>query len=156
MKKTLFLFFIALGALSCIGSEGPRGPQGPQGPKGEDGVTGKEIRDFNISASKWTKVVDSSSGKFLYYQALFTEFEELDDFIYNDAVILAYLEENDGGYLLQKPLPYTQVNEDSRGNLWQKNISYDFGYQSIAFNVTNSDFREDHPGPMTIRLIFIW
>ncbi len=154
MKKVLLFLSIILLSFSCTGPMGPEGPRGPQGVPGEDGNVGKLILDYTINSNDWERITDSN-GLFLYYQYVFDEFE-IDDYIYNDGVIVAYLEVAENNYTLQKPLPYIINNEDSQGNIWFQTIEYDYGVESICFYVKNSDFREDRPGNLNFRVAFVW
>ena len=159
MKKILFITasLVLLFFTSC---EGPMGPQGPQGRPGQDGLNGENgianrvILDYSIQSHHWERVEDNNK-QFLYYQVLINE-SELDEYVYNNAAIVAYLEYWENDYTIQKALPTITNHEDNDGIFWFQTIDFDYGVNSIAFRVSNSDFREDAPGNMHFRVVFVW
>lgn len=154
MKKILFIASLVLFFASCEGPQGPQGPRGPQGPQGENGIANKVILDYSIQSHHWNRIEDNN-GLFLYYQVLIDE-PELDQYVYDNAAIVAYLEYQENDYMLQKMLPTVANHEDNSGDFWFQTVTFDYGINSIAFQVNNSDFREDAPGNMHFRVVFVW
>lgn len=96
MRKIFTILAMALLAASC------RGPAGPAGPPGRDGEPGAywRIKDFDII--NWTEVEDE-----LFYAQF--NFPELTKFIYDNGIVLAYIE-TEGKY--QTPLPFTRYKQE--------------------------------------------
>ncbi len=153
MKKILFITSIVLFLVSSC-----EGPQGPQGPAGRDGIANKDILDFEVI--EWDEVVDNQ-GNFVQWEAYFGNVENLDDYVYNNAAIVAYSEVISNSHKIQKSLPIVNTYEDERGEDWIQTIDFDYSISSegeggILFTVRNSDFRDDYPGPMWFRVVFVW
>ena len=165
MKKLFLLLLTAFFFIACEGPMGPMGPQGSpgkNGQNGQDGIDGAEtkwkIEDFEIRSGDWIEVYDNSN-LFIRYEYIF-DFAELNEFIYNNGACITYLEieerEGNNTYKIQKPLPYTITNEDSRGFLWEQRIDCDYSVGSIGFYATNTDFRKEPPGTLRLRVVLIW
>ena len=151
MKRILFIASLVLFFVSC------EGPQGPPGRAGQDGVTNRVILDFEVT--EWTMIVDNND-LFLRWEAYF-DVDDLDEYIYNNAAIVAYKEDVYNDYKVQKSLPIVVNYEDRNSILWFQRIDFDYaisarGAGSVVFSVENSDFREDHPGSMWFRVVFMW
>ena len=152
MKKILLLLLTTSFFIAC------EGPMGPRGYDGQDGTADWIIKDFEIRAGDWIAVYDNNN-LFIRYEYVFN-FNELDEFIYNNGAYITYLEvdvrEGSSTYKVQKPLPYTTTHEDFRGFLWEQRIDCDYSVGSIGFYVTNTDFREEPPGTLRLRVALIW
>ena len=148
MKKILFfLIAVVFVATSC---EGPMGPEGPAGPSGS---LNRYVYDYEVRSVDWSAAVDNND-LFLHYQCFFNE-TDLTSNIYNNGVLVAYLEVKEGDNYVQKPLPYEIVIEDSNG-MYTQTIDFDYSTGSIGFYVKNSKFIEDKPGTMLFRVVFLW
>ncbi|MGV8094530.1 MAG: hypothetical protein AB2L24_21970 [Mangrovibacterium sp.] len=142
MKKLILFLFTAVLAASC---EGPAGPMGPPG----EGANW-EVTDFNITS--WDR--DAQGGFFFKHYT----FHQLDDFIYNDGIVIAYIEFN-GAY--QTPLPYTRYREEVIGGeayRWSELIDFEYTVGEITFYLTPSDFDTvaETPAPARIRVVLLW
>ncbi|MDR1654251.1 MAG: hypothetical protein LBS01_11535 [Prevotellaceae bacterium] len=129
--------------------------EGPMGPAGKD--SSKMILDYKIPKSAWQPVYDNNN-LFLYYQCFIKE-PELTSEIYNNGGMVAYLEVNEGGVMVQKMLPYIIVGEDNLGTYsWYIDCDYTVG--EIGFYIKNSVFLEELPymssGTMNFRVIYLW
>ena len=151
MKKIVFFLFALL--MTFASCEGPMGPEGPAGPG-----TNWKILTFTVDSRDWKMMQneDGSNPRFFY------EFEvpEIDEFIYTDGLVSAYMYTN-VGIETQTPLPYVLHQEavDNQGNtiLWTETYTYDYSPGSIAFYSTFSDFFvEQNPPTMEFRVALMW
>ncbi len=148
MKKILLIFVVALLAASC---KGPAGPAGPPGRDGDDGEPGAYWRIMDFSITNWTEVENE------YFYAQFN-FPELTNFIYNNGIVLPYIE-FDGAY--QTPLPYTRYRQTTLGGelyYWEELIDYEYTEGEITFYLTPSDFdtAAEDPAPAKIRVVLLY
>lgn len=137
---------------SCEGPMGPVGPEGPAGPG-----TNWKIINIPVDSRDW-KIMqdeDGSNPRFFYE----IEVPEIDEFIYTDGLVSAYLYTN-VGIETQTPLPYELHREeiiDGKVITWSENTTFDYSPGSIAFYVTYSDFFvEQNPPTMEFRVALMW
>lgn len=149
MRNLFLLLFAGLMVVSC---EGPMGPPGLPGEDGEDGEPGAswDVKDFVIN--NWTE--NREAG---YFYSHFN-FPELNNFIYNEGIVIAYIE-FDGSY--QTPLPYERYKEmwiEGVPYRWSELIDFEYAKGEISFYLTPSDFdtAADMPDPATIRVVLLW
>jgi hypothetical protein len=142
MKKTIFLFLIALVAVSC---QGPVGPEGPQGYG-----TNWKIINLTANASDWVQKTDNQ-GLNRYYTCHFS-MPEINSTVFNDGTVIAYFVNNG----TQQNLPYVLHLENSTGNLWTRTIDCDYSVGGMNVYVTNSDFAIDPPQAMNFRVVLMW
>jgi hypothetical protein len=145
MKKILLLLMVAIAVISC---EGPMGPQGPMGPTGPG--TDWNIQDFEVKTGDW--VYKSDGGLNGYYSYSFS-YPKLDNFIYNNGIVLVYLE-SDGTY--QQMLPVVFHQENGIDPPWTTTTDFDYEIGKITFYVTNSDFYNQRPETMLFRTVLMW
>ncbi|HBG88354.1 MAG TPA: hypothetical protein DDW62_12485 [Marinilabiliaceae bacterium] len=146
MRNLFLLLFAGLMAVSC---EGPMGPPGLPGEDGEPGASW-DVKDFVIN--NWTE--NREAG---YFYSHFN-FPELNNFIYNEGIVIAYIE-FDGSY--QTPLPYERYKEmwiEGVPYRWSELIDFEYAKGEISFYLTPSDFdtAADMPDPATIRVVLLW
>lgn len=143
MRNLFLLLFAGLMAVSC------EGPMGPPGLPGEPGASW-DVKDFVIN--NWTE--NREAG---YFYSHFN-FPELNNFIYNEGIVIAYIE-FDGSY--QTPLPYERYKEmwiEGVPYRWSELIDFEYAKGEISFYLTPSDFdtAADMPDPATIRVVLLW
>ena len=159
MKKIFYLFIMAIFAVSCEGPMGPPGPQGPQGPRGPQAAEREpdaywDEKDFIID--QW--YLDDSGD---YFYASFSV-GDLDNVIYDYAIIVAYIETTGINGKIKTPLPYTRQCKAPSGTpgieyLWSEVIDFTFAPGSMTFYLNPSDFDTSRqPAPIKIRVIFVW
>ena len=145
MRKLFLLLFAGLMAVSC---EGPMGPPGLPGEDGEPGASW-DVKDFVIN--DW--IENREAG---YFYSNFN-FPELNDFIYNEGIVIAYIE-FEGKF--QTPLPYERYREESGvpPYRWSELIDFEYAEGGISFYLTPSDFNTEAeiPAPATIRVVLLW
>ena len=166
MKKLLFLLSVVLfGFSSCI--EGPPGPQGQSGRDGRDGRDGLDgldglgslnrlIFDYEIRNSHWEHIWEyNPSGQ---YYSCRIENPQLTSKIYNDGVVLAYVETLDGDALVQQSLPRVFSRQNENEDKWIEMIDFDYSTGDIVFYFTTSDFFYENwqPGTYFFRVVFLW
>ena len=130
MRKIFTILAMALLAASC---RGPAGPAGPPGRDGEDGEPGAYWRIMDFDIINWTEVED----EFFYAQF---DFPELTKFIYDNGIVLAYIE-TEGKY--QTPLPFTRYKQeviDEQLYFWEEHLDFEYEIGKITFYLTPSDF----------------
>ena len=131
MKKLLLLLAVPFILLAC---EGPEGPPGP-------GTW--DVYDVEINPGDWIR---DNSRSFFYFPF---QDDYLSSVIYNDGIVLAYLE-MDGKY--QTLLPYTRYFEG-----WSELMDFEFYTGGITFFSTPSDFdTRDRPARAVIRIVYLW
>ena len=143
MKKTLFLFLIALSVISC---QGPVGPEGPQGYG-----TNWKIINLVANSSDWVENVDPA-GLNRYYSTHFS-MPEIDSNVFNNGTVLSYIMINNS---TQENLPYVRHFQNAAGAFWTQTIDYDYSVGSLNVYVTNSDFVSDPPATMNFRVVLMW
>ena len=143
MKKTLFLFLIALSVISC---QGPVGPEGPQGYG-----TNWKIINLVANSSDWVENVDPA-GLNRYYSTHFS-MPEIDSNVFNNGTVLSYIMINNS---TQENLPYVRHFQNAAGAFWTQTIDYDYSVGSLNVYVTNSDFVSDPPVAMNFRVVLMW
>ena len=146
MRNLFLLLFAGLMAVSC---EGPMGPPGLPGEDGEPGASW-DVKDFVIN--NWTE--NREAG---YFYSHFN-FPELSNFIYNEGIVIAYIE-FDGTY--QTPLPYERYREtiiNKEPYRWSELIDFEYAKGEISFYLTPSDFdtAAETQAPATIRVVLLW
>ena len=146
----LILLAVALSFSAC---------EGPMGPPGRDGIANKMILDFQVKAADW-QTVTNNAGTVLYYQCFF-DVPQLTQNIYDNAAIVAYYEVNEGGFMVQKNIPYIIENLNPPNNCTQT-IDFDYSVGSVGFYVQYSDFAGADgqsggtPGDMHFRVAILW
>jgi len=156
MKKIFCLFIMAIFAVSCEGPMGPQGPQGPRGPQGEESIPSAYWDEKDFIIDQWHL---DESGDYFYASFLV---DDLDDIIYNFAIIVAYIETTGINGKIKTPLPYTRQCKAPSGTpgveyLWSEVIDFTFAPGSMTFYLNPSDFNTSRqPAPIKIRVIFIW
>jgi len=113
------------------------------------------IKDFEVRESHWLHADDNDglNGHFFFSFNV----PGMSQHIYNDGVIVAYLETED----YQQPLPVVRHNEawdyeyDAQIT-WTRTIDYDFTSSAITFYVTNSDFFYERPETMRFRVVSLY
>ena len=121
-----------------------------------------EIVHIPVEKSDWQWIADRG-----HFEAIF-DLPELDEFIYENGAVLAYLFIGEQGVdEVQNALPYvrTYPAEDDQGNLvtFTETISYGVmfkagGKSNIAFYIQASDLLEDPEAPnmYNFRVVLIW
>ena len=145
MKRVFYLLFVVIFAVSC------EGPMGPPGPAGNDGADW-DFETFTIN--QWD--IDTQNG--LFY-AEFTV-PKLTQRIYNDGVVVAYIETGSGANKIKTPLPYTIQNIDNTGYEWTEVLDFSYALRKITFFINPSDF-DTSAGislntPTKIHVIFLY
>jgi len=164
MKKVLFLLSVVLlGFSSCI--EGPQGLAGRDGRDGRNGLDGlngldgdfsRQIFDFEIRNSNWKHTWEyNPNGQ---YYSCFINVPELTSRIYNDGIIVAYVETLDGDALVQQSLPRVFSKKNDSGDMWIETIDFDYSTGNIVFYFTTSDFyyEDFQPGTFFFRVVFLY
>lgn len=173
MKKVLFLLSIVLlGFSSCI--EGPQGPAGRDGRDGRNGTDGRDgtngrdgldglngdfnrlIFDYEIRNSNWEHIWEYNPNMQCYSCRI--EVPELTQTVYNDGIILSYVEVLDGNAWVQQSLPRVFSRQNENGDKWIETIDFDYSTGDIIFYFTTSDFfyEDFQPGTFYFRVIFLW
>jgi len=142
MKKTLFLFAVALFIVSC---KGPVGPEGPQGIG-----TNWKIVNLVAGSGDWIETLDGK-GLNRYYFAHFS-MPEITSFIFTDGSVSTYLM-IDG---VQQPLPTVRHYQNTDGTSWTQTIDFDYSINGMNVYVTNSDFKPNPPLAMNFRVVLMW
>jgi len=142
MKKTIFLFLIALLAVAC---QGPVGPEGPQGYG-----TNWKIINLTASASDWIQKTDKD-GLNMYYTCHFS-MPEINSTVYNDGSVITYIY-LDGG---QQPLPFVRHYQDKTGALWTETTDFNYTQGGLDVYITYSDFAAIAPPAMNFRVVLMW
>jgi hypothetical protein len=122
----------------------------------KDDVSHKLILNYKIPANSWKAVYDNN-GYFLYYQCYIDE-PKLTRNIYDNAVIVPYLERQENGVSSQKILPYI-INSWDDVSTFNWSIDFDYAVGSVGFFIQNSEYIEDLPyknETMTFRVVYIW
>lgn len=164
MKKNLFgLILMILAFTAC---EGPEGPMGPQGIPGEPGlVEGWHIVDVTIPQKDWVLTYDQD-GLNPYFHC-YVDIEELDDYVYDEGLVFAYLVQDPGTkYEVQTSLNCSMPYQDpfDPDYTWTVHYSWDYMFGSVAFYVKYDDFviLEDPNGniipPATekFKIVMLW
>ena len=137
MKKTVFLFLVAVVLISCEDSA-------PQE------LTTKQIFEFTVNKNNWVEYTDGD-GLNRYYSCYFP-LRQINSSIVTDGAIVAYAEVNSK----QQALPYIRHYEDTKGFRWTRTVDYDYANGGITFYVTNSDIATDLPETMYFRVVLMW
>lgn len=158
MKKILLTLSVlfTIGFSSCTGPQGPMGPQGPAGYDGKDGEqTYWVIQDFDVDHVDWKYSEVDGLRPHYYYDF---EFDNLTDFIYNNGIVLAYLEVKGRQQLLPFVFHEEILNEDNEYVRWTRTIDFDYTSGNITFYVTTDDFfYEDYePETMRFRVVLLY
>lgn len=152
MKKNFLLALMMVFAfISC---EGPMGPPGPPGESG-DGAHWS-IKTIAVEANQW-KLYADEDGLNPYYMCE-VNLTDLDNFIYTDGNVFAYLIQSPGqDNEVQTPLPVTIPLENEYGERWFETLSFDYMPGSIAFYVRYNDFAVDQrPARQEFRVVMNW
>lgn len=135
--KSFLSFFALLGLgflASCtIENQGPPGPRGPQGPAGP----GTDFTVINVTASPndWLGLGNQGDADFQFY----LEFNapEIDQYVFDNAVVM--------GYLIDQGTAYTLPNTINYGN-YTREFSMYYGVGYLGFVVKDSDLQTTPPG----------
>jgi len=141
MKKTFYLFLVALFVVSC---QGPVGPEGPQG------GTNTKIINLVAASGDWIETLDGN-GLNRYYYAHFS-MPEITSTIFSDGSVSSYLV-IDG---VQQSLPTVRHYQNADGSSWTQTIDFDYSIGGINVYVTNSDFKPNPPAAMNFRTVIMW
>ena len=151
MKRVFYFLLVAIFAISC---EGPMGPMGPQGPAGNGGMPDAlwGFEDFTIT--RWDKHPDG------YFYAKYPV-PNLTQRIYDEGVVVAYIETGSGTNKIKTQLPYTmQCKDHNTGYEWSEVIDFSYAPREITFFINPSDY-DTGAGvaigtPVKIHVIFIY
>ncbi len=141
MKRILMLFAVVLAMAACTG---PMGPMGPQGPAGDDGTGIWNVINVDAPSESWAL---DDSGNF-YFTSL--EVPEIDDFVFENAIVLCYAVFGDTQQILPLSTPY----QDPNGN-WIETFDFSFGVGFVEFYMSYSDFEMYQPGDMSFRIVIL-
>lgn len=150
MKKVML--FIAAISLSLVACEGPMGPAGKDG-----NGTDWHIAKFTVSEKEW--ILSGNAGELNSYFYVDKSLKELDDFVYREGTVIAYIETAKG---VKNGLPYVLHlgDADSKGEfLWTQTYDFDFWEGGIRFYLTYSDFNTQvgpEKGTQTFHVVLMW
>ena len=141
MKKSFYLFLVALFVLSC---QGPVGPEGPQG------GTNTKIVNLVASAGDWIETLDVNQQNRYYY--CYFSMPEITSAIFMDGSVSTNLLID----AIQQPLPTVRHYQNPDGSSWTQTIDFDYSVGGVNVYVTNSDFKPNPPATMNFRTVIMW
>ncbi len=148
--KTFIVLFMALVAMnSCTG------PMGPPGEPGDDasGVAW-DVIFLEAPNGDWQRNVDQD-GNFLSYSISF-DVPEIDDFVFDEALVVCYALEGDKQRDLPMTRPYLAEAEDGSLVPYFEEIDYDYGIGEVTIYSTISDYYDmGAPEGLNFRLVII-
>jgi len=156
MKKVLFSFLAVLFLFaSCEGPAGPQGRPGVQGPPGAPGTGAIWFVEFiDVLPSDWRFNSDPVFGE--HYLSYSFRVPELTEQIFDDGVVLIYLEWHDGSTLRQRLLPFSRpINEG--GLLLTEYFDFNFSIGRIHLTYKITDFTYGWlPDRFTFKIVLLW
>jgi hypothetical protein len=141
MKKICIFFTIVLMFASCKQED-------------DDNINIDDFGDyhigmnvFNFEISHWTKGVDADNNIFYFCNL---DVPEITSELYSYGTIIAYNVMSD----VQVALPYVR-HFKSGDAMWTRTVDYDFSPGKMTVYVTNSDFFDEVPSAMSLRVVLL-
>ncbi|MCD7973912.1 MAG: hypothetical protein LUG18_14845 [Candidatus Azobacteroides sp.] len=152
MKKLLLLSLFLSLLFAC---EGPRGPEGPPG-------TYMYAASFTVKEGDWNIYETSEPGRLEAYYYVNIEIPALTQYVFNNGIVLVYLQTGNGVKELLPSILNQGENLDTGEYFWTQTYISDYYYNSstrkggVGIYVVDSDFFLDFPGEQTFDIRIVW